>query len=65
MSVPFVRPVRPEDFAQLREFARVTGGGMTNLPDDDAALSGRIAHAVSSFASCARAPGPEVYMMVL
>ncbi|HNR76562.1 MAG TPA: arginine N-succinyltransferase [Parvularculaceae bacterium] len=65
MSVPFIRPVRPEDFAQLREFARVTGGGMTNLPDDDKALRGRIAHAVSSFASGAREPGPEVYMMVL
>jgi arginine N-succinyltransferase len=65
MSVPFIRPVRPEDFNQLRAFARVTGGGMTNLPDDDVALKERIAHAVASFASGATKPGGEVYMTVL
>jgi arginine N-succinyltransferase len=65
MSVPFIRPVRPEDYNQLREFARVTGGGMTNLPDDDSALRERIHRAVASFASGATAPGGEVYMMVL
>lgn len=65
MSVPFIRPVRPEDFDQLRAFARVTGGGMTNLPDDDDALRERIAHAVHSFSRGATKPGPEVYMTVL
>ncbi len=65
MTVPFIRPVRTEDFKQLREFARVTGGGMTNLPNDDAALKGRIARAVESFAAGATSPGDEVYMMVL
>lgn len=65
MSVPFIRPVRPEDFKQLREFAKLTGGGMTNLPDDDEALRERIDRAVASFASGATAPGGEVYMMVL
>jgi arginine N-succinyltransferase len=65
MSVPFIRPVRPDDFQQLREFARATGGGMTNLPDDDDALKERIDHAVESFASSAAKPGSEVYMMVL
>ena len=65
MSVPFIRPVRPEDFKELRAFARLTGGGMTNLPDDDEALRDRINHAVGSFASGATAPGGEVYMMVL
>jgi len=65
MSAPFIRPVRPEDFKQLREFARLTGGGMTNLPDDDEALQDRLNHAVGSFASRASAPGGEVYMMVL
>lgn len=65
MSVPVIRPVRPEDFNQLRDFARVTGGGMTNLPNDDDALKERIHHAVASFASGATAPNGEVYMMVL
>ncbi len=65
MSVPFIRPVRPEDFKELRAFARLTGGGMTNLPNDDDALRERIARAVASFASGATAPGGEVYMMVL
>jgi arginine N-succinyltransferase len=65
MSVPFIRPVRPADYKQLREFARVTGGGMTNLPDDDDALQERLDRAVGSFASGATAPGSEVYMMVL
>lgn len=65
MSVPFIRPVRTDDFKQLREFARVTGGGMTNLPNDDKALKERIARAVASFASGATAPGDEMYMMAL
>lgn len=65
MSVPFIRPVQPEDFAQLRAFARVTGGGMTNLPDDDGGLRERIDRAVASFASGATKPGAEVYMTVL
>lgn len=65
MSAPVIRPVRPEDFNQLRDFARVTGGGMTNLPNDDEALKERINHAVASFASGATAPSGEVYMMVL
>lgn len=65
MSVPFIRPVRPEDYSQLRAFARVTGGGMTNLPNDDDALKERIDRGVASFASGATAPGGEVYMMVL
>ncbi|NWG93614.1 MAG: arginine N-succinyltransferase [Parvularculaceae bacterium] len=65
MSAPFIRPVRPDDYKQLREFARLTGGGMTNLPDDDDAMRERIDRAVASFASGATAPGSEVYMMVL
>lgn len=65
MSVPVIRPVRPEDFDQLRAFARVTGGGMTNLPDDDDALRERIGRAVESFKCGAVKPGPEVYMTVL
>ncbi|HBK91587.1 MAG TPA: arginine N-succinyltransferase, partial [Parvularcula sp.] len=65
MSVPFIRPVRREDYGQLREFARVTGGGMTNLPDDDDALKERVGRAVDSFASGAARPGGEVYMTVL
>jgi len=65
MSVPFIRPVRNDDFDQLRAFARLTGGGMTNLPDDDDALRERIGRAVSSFSAGASKPGAEVYMTVL
>ncbi len=65
MSVPVIRPVTASDYDQLRAFARLTGGGMTNLPDDDDALRERIDHAVGSFAKGAVEPGGEVYMMVL
>jgi arginine N-succinyltransferase len=65
MTIPFIRPVKADDFDQLREFARITGGGMTNLPDDDKALRSRIRRAVESFRSDATKPGDEVYMMVL
>lgn len=65
MSVPFIRPVRREDFDQLRAFARITGGGMTNLPDDDRGLLERIDRAVASFSGGATRPGAEVYMTVL
>lgn len=65
MTIPFIRPVKADDFDQLRDFARVTGGGMTNLPDDDKALKSRIRRAVDSFRATAEKPGDEVYMMVL
>ena len=65
MSVPFIRPVKREDYDQLRAFARITGGGMTNLPDDDKALKERIGRAVDSFNARATKPGSEVYMTVL
>ena len=65
MTVPFIRPVRPEDFDDVFRLAQQAGGGMTNLPADETALRARIDHAVNSFAAGAKEPGPEVYMMVL
>lgn len=65
MSIPFIRPVRHEDFDEILALAKKAGGGMTNLPADEEALQARIDFAVKSFQAGASEPGPEVYMLVL
>lgn len=65
MTIPFIRPVRIDDFEDVFELAGQAGGGMTNLPADEKALRARIEHATKSFAAGATEPGPEVYLMVL
>lgn len=65
MSQAFMRPVRREDFDDILELAKQSGGGMTNLPSDPDALRARIEFACKSFEANADEPGGEVYMMVL
>lgn len=65
MSVAFMRPIRETDFEAVHALAEKSGGGMTNLPSDRAALRARIYHAVESFGKDAKTPGGEVYTIVL
>ncbi len=65
MSNAFIRPVRLDDFDQILALAKKSGGGMTNLPPEEAALRPRIEFACRSFESNSDEPGGEVYMMVL
>lgn len=65
MSLAFLRPIRESDFEAVHALAVQSGGGMTNLPSDRAALKARIYHAVESFTRNAAKPGQEVYTIVL
>jgi len=65
MSTAFMRPIRESDFDAVHGLAQKSGGGMTNLPSDRAALKARIDLAVASFAKGASAPGGEIYTLVL
>jgi len=65
MSLAFMRPVRREDFDDILELAKQSGGGMTNLPSDPVALRKRVDFAADSFEANAEEPGSEVYMLVL
>lgn len=65
MSEAFMRPVRPDDFDEILALAKLSGGGMTNLPPEPDALRARVAFACQSFEANATEPGGEVYMMVL
>ncbi len=65
MSLAFMRPVRREDFDAILELAKLSGGGMTNLPSQPEALRPRVEFAADSFTSNPTEPSGEVYMMVL
>lgn len=65
MSLAFMRPVKREDFDAILELAKVSGGGMTNLPSDADALRPRVEFAADSFTGNPTEPSGEVYMMVL
>lgn len=60
-----VRPARAEDLDALYGFAQLTGGGMTNLPNDRDALARRMAHSVASYTKPITAPDDELYLLVL
>lgn len=64
-GAPFVRPVRTEDLDALVALASLTGGGMTNLPPDRAALAARIAWSARSLSTPVSAPQDEYYLLVL
>lgn len=65
MTLAFMRPVRREDFDDIFKLAKLSGGGMTNLPPEEDALRKRIDFAAESFEKNADEPGGEVYMLVL
>jgi arginine N-succinyltransferase len=60
-----VRPARTNDLNALLELARLSGGGMTNLPNDAETLKARLDWSADSFAKPVSEPQDEVYMLVL
>jgi arginine N-succinyltransferase len=60
-----VRPARSEDLDALLELARLSGGGMTNLPNDAETLRARLDWSAQSFAKPVTEPQDEVYILVL
>ncbi len=60
-----VRPVEIADIGSLERLARLTGGGMTNLPNDREALEAKVARSVDSLSKSVQAPEDEYYMLVL
>lgn len=62
---PFIRVARMEDLDALFALAGLSGGGMTNLPQDREALAERLAWSERSIAADITAPQDEFYMLVL
>ncbi|WP_076070564.1 arginine N-succinyltransferase [Sphingomonas montana] len=60
-----VRMVRADDIAGLLTLSALTGGGMTNLPNDRDALSEKIAWSTRSAETMPSSPQDEYYMLVL
>jgi arginine N-succinyltransferase len=60
-----VRPASSADLPAVLELARLTGGGFTNLPMDEAALARRLAWSDASFARTEAAPENELYLLLL
>jgi arginine N-succinyltransferase len=60
-----VRPARNEDFQAIYEMAKLTGGGFTNLPADKGALVDKLVRSEKAFASDARQPEDDLFVMVL
>jgi arginine N-succinyltransferase len=65
MTLSFMRPVRETDFPAIHALAQQAGGGMTNLPADEATLRAKIHASAESFAKGAAKPDGEFYMLVL
>lgn len=62
---PFIRMARMEDLDALFTLAGLSGGGMTNLPQDREALSERLSWSERSINADITAPQDEFYMLVL
>jgi arginine N-succinyltransferase len=60
-----IRAARAADLPALMDLARLTGGGFTNLPADEAALAERLAWSEGSFARPEAAPDDELYILLL
>ena len=60
-----VRAARGADLPALMDLARLTGGGFTNLPPDEAALAERLALSDASLARIEEAPDDELYILLL
>ena len=60
-----VRPARADDLPSVLELAKLTGGGFTNLPQDEGALARRLAWSDASFARSDAAPANELYLLLL
>jgi arginine N-succinyltransferase len=60
-----IRPIRGDDFAALKELARLAGPGFTSLQLGEEALAGRLETSLASFAAPVTEPGGEIYLIVL
>lgn len=60
-----VRAARGSDLPGLLELARLTGGGFTNLPQDEGALAERLAWSDASYARGDDTPEDELYILLL
>ncbi len=60
-----VRPARMADLPRVLELAKGTGGGMTTLPPDEAALAEKIQETEDSLAHDVTEPGSQTYLFVL
>jgi arginine N-succinyltransferase len=60
-----IRPARNDDFQQLYEMAKLTGGGFTNLPPDKGALVDKLVRSETAFAKEADAQGDDLFVLML
>jgi len=60
-----VRPATGEDFAAIYEMAKLTGGGLTNLPPDRATLVQKLARSEESFSRAENSQSDDLYVFVL
>ncbi|MEO1253171.1 MAG: arginine N-succinyltransferase [Pseudomonadota bacterium] len=65
MAMSYMRPVEAGDLDQIYALAKLSGGGMTNLPANRDTLKARIDFSVASIAGDPQEPRGEVYMLVL
>lgn len=65
MPLPLIRPARADDIDAFAEFAALSGGGMTNLPNDRAALTARLERSAAAFARPEGPPDDELYIFAL
>ncbi len=60
-----VRPARNEDFQAIYEMAKLTGGGVTNLPADKGPLVAKLARSDDSFSRDDDSPEGDLFVFVL
>ncbi len=65
LSQYVVRAARRDDLDALHALALQTGGGLTNLPPDRAALEKRLAKSTASFASGLQKPADQMFLLML
>ncbi|MEO1310646.1 MAG: arginine N-succinyltransferase [Pseudomonadota bacterium] len=65
MPIPVIRPAVAADLDAFAEFGALTGGGMTNLPNDRDALAERLARSEAAFQADIAAPEDELYIFAL
>ena len=60
-----IRAARPDDLGALFDLAMLTGGGFTNLPQDEKSLAERLAWSTDSYARAEESPDDELYILLL
>jgi arginine N-succinyltransferase len=60
-----IRPAGKDDFQQLYEMAKLTGGGFTNLPPDKGALVDKLVRSEEAFAREGDTQGDDLFVLML